>query len=132
MICLVEISGQDNAERRRMQITSEGMQFLQAAHGPLAVISVTGQPQSGKSSLARRLLECRAEGTLVDFPPNTLGLWACPEILKVSHEDELGQMKEFSILLLDTEGLMARGELSLATKLFALTTLLSSHMVYWT
>lgn len=132
MISLVEVSGKAYSDRKQLRVSTEGLQFLQAIKGPVAVLSIVGQPKSGKSALLRRLLECKDCETTAFSPQSTFGLLAYSEVLKITHVDELGNQKVVSVLMVDTEGIMARGELTLATQLFALTALLSSHMLYWT
>jgi len=121
-----------NSDRKQLTVTTEGLQFLQIIKGPLAVLCVAGQPKSGKTSLLKKLLECRVKEDIAIPAQSTFGLQAYPKVLKVLHNDELGNEREISVAVIDTEGIMARGELSLATQMFALATLLSSHMIYWT
>ena len=86
-----------------IEVTTEGIQFLQSLHEPLAVVCVVGPPAAGKSSFCRWLL-----GRPTNYAAELPGISVWSEPLTVMQKDEKGTEREVSLLVLDTESFMGK------------------------
>jgi len=113
-----------NADHSGLEIVEESLALLSGVSEPISIIGVIGPYHGGKSFLLNTLTE-ETRGFIVGPTTNTqtAGVW-------LRRTNLTG--KDFStIYLLDTEGFFANNvDETYDAKVFALTTLLSSHVIY--
>jgi hypothetical protein len=72
---------------RKKGLNSEALDIIREIKGPLAVVAVTGLPQTGKSYLLNRMLLNRKQGFLVggnDHSEIGLTIWGKPVLGQTS------------------------------------------------
>lgn len=104
-------------------IVPETLSLLKTVDRPLAVLAVCGPCRTGKSYILSRILDSTDAFSLGHtFDPKTIGIWIGTTVI---------DCKEFTILLMDTEGID-----SVFTKsrddacILVMTVLLSSYFIY--
>lgn len=114
----------------RLVIAEEGLQFLRALEGKIAVVTVAGGAKTGKSYLMNNMLGVRhRQGFDVgpSYIPGTRGilLWGMPQ-------KEIINGESVTVIYVDTEGLGAPGTLvdSYDPKLCTFAVILSSSFYY--
>ncbi|MCO5582076.1 hypothetical protein L7F22_035967 [Adiantum nelumboides] len=115
-------------ERGKFKMDPDAVAALQLVKGPLGVVSVCGRARQGKSFILNQLLG-KGSGFQVasTHRPCTKGLWMWSTPLKRIAADGT----EYSLLLLDTEGIDAYDQTgTYSTQIFSLAVLLSSMFVY--
>jgi hypothetical protein len=113
-----------------MNVTSEGIQFLQGLTQPIGVVSITGPSHLDKSKFASALLK-RYLTLRPDPFPETRGIWIWSEALVVNKPDEMGRDQSFNSVVLYHEGLFSYS--NDATSIgFTLALLMSSQIVHIT
>ncbi|XP_078603245.1 guanylate-binding protein 3-like [Branchiostoma floridae x Branchiostoma japonicum] len=112
-----------DAQRTSLQIVPEAFDLLEGIEEPVSVLAISGPSRTGKSYILSRLL-----GTADAFElghrmdPQTFGIWMGTKVLRG---------KDFTIVLLDTEGIDAvGGSAGQDASILVLTILLSSHLIY--
>ncbi|KAF2944391.1 hypothetical protein DAI22_02g138100 [Oryza sativa Japonica Group] len=106
----------------------EAVAALQLVKGPVGVVSVCGRARQGKSFILNQLLG-RSSGFQVasTHRPCTKGLWMWSAPIKRTALDGT----EYSLLLLDTEGIDAYDQTgTYSIQIFSLAVLLSSMFIY--
>ncbi|XP_035663760.1 guanylate-binding protein 6-like [Branchiostoma floridae] len=110
-------------QRESLQVVPEALKLLEGIEEPVSVLAICGPSRTGKSYILSRLL-----GTADAFElghrmdPQTFGIWMGTKVLRG---------KDFTIVLLDTEGIDAVGaSAGQDASILVLTTLLSSHLIY--
>lgn len=104
-------------------IVDEGLSFLRALQGPLAVLSIAGRARTGKSTVLSRLLG-RSDAFAVGNGqrPQTIGIWLACETLKCDG---------FQVVFLDCEGAdSVHGSGVRDNVVYSLAMMLSSVFVY--
>uniref|UniRef100_A0A0E0NDK8 GB1/RHD3-type G domain-containing protein n=1 Tax=Oryza rufipogon TaxID=4529 RepID=A0A0E0NDK8_ORYRU len=115
-------------ERGRFRMDPEAVAALQLVKGPVGVVSVCGRARQGKSFILNQLLG-RSSGFQVasTHRPCTKGLWMWSAPIKRTALDGT----EYSLLLLDTEGIDAYDQTgTYSIQIFSLAVLLSSMFIY--
>ncbi|KAJ3702323.1 hypothetical protein LUZ61_006028 [Rhynchospora tenuis] len=115
-------------ESGKFRMDEEAVAALQLVKGPIGVVSVCGRARQGKSFILNQLLG-RSSGFQVasTHRPCTKGLWMWSAPLKRTALDGT----EYSLLLLDTEGIDAYDQTgTYSTQIFSLAVLLSSMFIY--
>ncbi|KAI8499779.1 Guanylate-binding protein 5 [Branchiostoma belcheri] len=109
--------------RETLQAVPEALALLEGIKEPLSVLAICGPCRSGKSYILSRLL-----GTADAFElghrldPKTFGIWMGTSVLRG---------KDFTIVLLDTEGIDAAGaRANQDAGILVMTILLSSLLIY--
>eukprot|EP01138_Halocafeteria_seosinensis_P006162 gb/GECG01006301.1/.p1 GENE.gb/GECG01006301.1/~~gb/GECG01006301.1/.p1 ORF type:complete len:198 (+),score=25.44 gb/GECG01006301.1/:1-594(+) len=113
------------------QLHSAAMDLLRSIEDPVAVVAVTGKYRTGKSFLLNRLLQQTMDagtfqvGSTIEACTKGIWIWGEPQTITT---DEGTQMK---VIFMDTEGL---GSMDTSqehdARVFALATLLCSHLIY--
>ncbi|CAH1251059.1 GBP6 [Branchiostoma lanceolatum] len=113
----------EGVRRESLQIVPEALELLEGIQEPVSVMGICGPCRSGKSYILSRLL-----GTADAFQlghlmsSQTFGIWMGTKVLRG---------KDFTIVLLDTEGIDAVGaSAGQDASILVMTTLLSSHLIY--
>ncbi|KAJ3692265.1 hypothetical protein LUZ60_012615 [Juncus effusus] len=115
-------------EKGRFQLDPEAVAALQLVKGPVGVVSVCGRARQGKSFILNQILG-RSSGFQVasTHKPCTKGLWMWSSPIKKTALDGT----EYSLLLLDTEGIDAYDQTgTYSVQIFSLAVLLSSLFIY--
>ncbi|XVF87421.1 hypothetical protein PTKIN_Ptkin18bG0118700 [Pterospermum kingtungense] len=115
-------------EKGKFRMDPEAVAALQLVKEPIGVVSVCGRARQGKSFILNQLLG-RSSGFQVasTHRPCTKGLWLWSAPLKRTALDGT----EYSLLLLDTEGIDAFDQTgTYSTQIFSLAVLLSSMFIY--
>lgn len=115
-------------ERGKFRMDPEALSVLQLVKGPVGVVSVCGRARQGKSFILNQLLG-RSSGFQVasTHRPCTKGLWMWSSPIKRTALDGT----EYSLLLLDTEGIDAYDQTgTYSIQIFSLAVLLSSMFIY--
>ncbi|XP_019633571.1 PREDICTED: guanylate-binding protein 4-like [Branchiostoma belcheri] len=111
------------AKRTSLYVVPEASELLEGIKEPVSVLSICGPCRSGKSYILSRLLgtaDAFELGHLWDS--QTYGIWMGTKVLRG---------KNFTIVLLDTEGIDAAGaSADQDASILVLTTLLSSQLIY--
>ena len=115
------------SEEGDLEVTTGGIQFLQNLNRNISVVCVTGSSMSGKSTLANKIANCPSFQVGSGKSPTTRGFWIHCEAFQVQQKDETGRDFEADLLVLDCQALG-----NSQVKLFALASLLSSHLIYVT
>eukprot|EP00058_Branchiostoma_floridae_P027686 XP_002613177.1 hypothetical protein BRAFLDRAFT_120270 [Branchiostoma floridae] len=111
------------ARRETLQVVPEALDLLEGIEQPVSALAICGPCRSGKSYILSRLL-----GTADAFElghrmdPQTFGIWMGTSVLRG---------KDFTIVLLDTEGIDAAGaSADQDARILVMTILLSSLLIY--
>ncbi|XP_078592730.1 guanylate-binding protein 1-like [Branchiostoma floridae x Branchiostoma japonicum] len=111
------------ARRETLQVVPEALGLLEGIEQPVSALAICGPCRSGKSYILSRLL-----GTADAFElghrmdPQTFGIWMGTSVLRG---------KDFTIVLLDTEGIDAAGaSADQDARILVMTILLSSLLIY--
>ncbi|XP_078583590.1 uncharacterized protein LOC144866179 [Branchiostoma floridae x Branchiostoma japonicum] len=112
-----------DAQRTSLQIVPEALELLEGIEEPVSVISICGPCRSGKSYILSRLLGTSDAFELGhSMDPQTFGIWMGTKVLRG---------KDFTIMLLDTEGIDAPGaSAGQDASILVMTILLSSYLIY--
>ncbi|XP_078583827.1 guanylate-binding protein 1-like [Branchiostoma floridae x Branchiostoma japonicum] len=109
--------------RKTLQVVPEALELLEGIEEPVSVLAICGPCRTGKSYILSRLL-----GTADAFElghsmaPQTFGIWMGTKVLRG---------KDFTIVLLDTEGIDAvGGSAGQDASILVMTILLSSYLIY--
>ncbi|XP_066280625.1 guanylate-binding protein 1-like [Branchiostoma lanceolatum] len=111
------------ARRETLQAVPEALGLLEGIEEPVSALAICGPCRSGKSYILSRLL-----GTADAFElghrmdPQTFGIWMGTKVLRG---------KDFTIVLLDTEGIDAAGaSADQDARILVMTILMSSLLIY--
>jgi len=115
-------------DHSKLIFRKEAISLLESITDPIAVVGVVGPLHSGKSYLTNQLLGHTSGFTLgPSVNPETRGLWMWGR--PIYKTDENGQ--KIAIIFLDSEGLFATDSSeAYDAKIFAITALLSSQLIY--
>ncbi|XP_066280624.1 guanylate-binding protein 1-like [Branchiostoma lanceolatum] len=109
--------------RETLQVVPEALDLLEGIEEPVSPLAICGPCRSGKSYILSRLL-----GTADAFElghrmdPKTFGIWMGTKVLRG---------KDFTIVLLDTEGIDAAGaSADQDARILVMTILMSSLLIY--
>ncbi|XP_066264675.1 guanylate-binding protein 3-like [Branchiostoma lanceolatum] len=109
--------------RESLHVVPEALDLMEGIEGPVSVLAICGPCRTGKSYILSRLL-----GTADAFElghlvfSKTLGIWMGTKVLRG---------KDFTIVLLDTEGIDAVGaSAGQDASILVMTILLSSQLIY--
>lgn len=110
-------------QRTSLKLVPETLQLLESIEKPLAVLAIGGSCRTGKSYVLSRIL-----GSADDFAlghtmdAKTFGIWIGTTVLECN---------EFTILLMDTEGIdSANSKARDDASILVMTVLLSSYFIY--
>ncbi|CAH1251020.1 GBP6 [Branchiostoma lanceolatum] len=113
----------EGVRRGSLQIVPEALGLLETIEEPVSVLAICGPCRSGKSYILSRLLgstDAFELGHTTD--PQTFGIWMGTKVLRG---------KDFTIVLLDTEGIDAVGaSAGQDASILVMTILLSSKLIY--
>ncbi|XP_066265728.1 guanylate-binding protein 3-like [Branchiostoma lanceolatum] len=109
--------------RGSLRIVPEALDLLEGIEEPVSVISICGPCRSGKSYILSRLLGSNDAFELGHrMDPQTFGIWMGTKVMRG---------KDFTIVLLDTEGIDAVGaSAGQDASILVMTILLSSQLIY--
>ncbi|KAI8491726.1 Guanylate-binding protein 5 [Branchiostoma belcheri] len=109
--------------RRTLQIVPEALALLEGIEEPVSTLAICGPCRSGKSYILSRLLGSADAFELGHrFDPKTFGIWMGTSVLRG---------KDFTIVLLDTEGIDAAGaSANQDAGILVMTILMSSLLIY--
>ncbi|GAM25245.1 hypothetical protein SAMD00019534_084200, partial [Acytostelium subglobosum LB1] len=112
-------------QHQTLQINQNALSSLNELMDNYSILGVVGTFHSGKSFLLNQLMDTTDRFTVgPTIHPQTLGIWVWPTV--VTYEG-----KRHPILLIDTEGFYSSNvSEAYDAKIFAITTLLSSHLIY--
>ncbi|XP_035664224.1 guanylate-binding protein 6-like [Branchiostoma floridae] len=112
-----------DAQRTSLQIVQEALALLEGIEEPVSVLAICGPCRTGKSYILSRLLGTSDAFELGHFAdPQTFGIWMGTKVLRG---------KDFTIVLLDTEGIDAPAASAVQdASILVLTILLSSRVIY--
>ncbi|XP_078583830.1 uncharacterized protein LOC144866343 [Branchiostoma floridae x Branchiostoma japonicum] len=109
--------------RKTLHVVPEALELLERIDEPVSVLAICGPCRTGKSYILSRLLgeaDAFALGHTMD--PKTFGIWMGTKVLRG---------KDFTIVLLDTEGIDAvGGSAGQDASILVMTILLSSYLIY--
>lgn len=111
----------------KLELNEIVLETLASIEDPVAFVAVVGPYHCGKSFLLNVLLNSTHGFTVGSRPePETRGIW-----IRVVPKSKLKAVDGSQVILLDTEGFFGEGATRLYdAKVFAIATLLSSHLVY--
>lgn len=111
----------------KLELNEIVLEKLASIEDPVAFVAVVGPYHCGKSFLLNVLLNSTHGFTVGSRPePETRGIW-----IRVVPKSKLKAVDGSQVILLDTEGFFGEGASRLYdAKVFAIATLLSSHLVY--
>ncbi|CAG2111870.1 unnamed protein product [Medioppia subpectinata] len=117
-----------DVHHKRLVIVDENVKLLHRLVGPVATVAVVGKFHSGKSFLMNQLMgKSSGFGVGPDVRPKTMGIWMWGKPTQYTLESGL----KVWIVFLDTEGFAANNVTeNYDAKIFAVSTLLSSHLLY--
>lgn len=117
------------ANHRDLELVESNLMLLRKLRDPVAIVAVVGKFHSGKSFLMNQLMGKSAGfGVGPSVQPKTMGIWMWGQPLVV-HSARAG--KRINVVFLDTEGFAANNVTeNYDAKVFAVSTLLSSHLLY--
>lgn len=117
------------ANHRDLELVDSNMMMLRKLQGPVAIVAVVGKFHSGKSFLMNQLMgKSTGFGIGPSVQPKTMGIWMWGQPL-VYESPRTGQ--KINLVFLDTEGFAANNVTeNYDAKVFAVSTLLSSHLLY--
>jgi len=113
-----------NSDHSRLSLIEKNLEYLASINEPISIVGVVGPYHSGKSFLLNSFLQ-DTKGFRVGptTSPETMGIWLLKTDLIASDNSR--------VLFLDTEGFFG-SDIAEAydAKIFAIVTLLSSHLIY--
>lgn len=114
---------------RDLELVESNLIQLRKLRGPVAMVAVVGKFHSGKSFLMNQLMgKSTGFGIGPSVQPKTMGIWMWGQPL-VYESPRTGQ--KINLVFLDTEGFAANNVTeNYDAKVFAVSTLLSSHLLY--
>jgi hypothetical protein len=117
------------ANHRDLELVESNLMMLRKLRDPVAMVAVVGKFHSGKSFLMNQLMGKSAGfGIGPSVQPKTMGIWMWGQPLVVE-SSRAG--RRINIVFLDTEGFAANNVTeNYDAKVFAVSTLLSSHLLY--
>lgn len=117
------------ANHRDLELIESNLMLLRKLQGPVALVAVVGKFHSGKSFLMNQLMgKSRGFGIGPSVQPKTMGIWMWGNPL-IYESPRTGQ--KINLVFLDTEGFAANNVTeNYDAKVFAVSTLLSSHLLY--
>lgn len=117
------------ANHRDLELVESNLMMLRKLRDPVAMVAVVGKFHSGKSFLMNQLMgKSTGFGIGPSVQPKTMGIWMWGQPLSVD-SSRAGQ--KINIVFLDTEGFAANNVTeNYDAKVFAVSTLLSSHLLY--
>lgn len=117
------------ANHRDLELVESNLNLLRKLRDPVAMVAVVGKFHSGKSFLMNQLMGKSAGfGIGPSVQPKTMGIWMWGLPLQV---DSPSTGRRINIVFLDTEGFAANNVTeNYDAKVFAVSTLLSSHLLY--
>jgi hypothetical protein len=124
----VQLVRPDSSNHRKLVLIRENLHHLHHIEGAVAVVAVVGKFHSGKSFLLNQLMgKWNGFGIGPSVEPKTMGIWMWGKPLEVTNRNG----KKLSLVFIDTEGFAASNiSESYDAKIFAVATLLSSHLIY--
>jgi hypothetical protein len=114
---------------QNLVLLEENLHYLESIQESTAVISVVGPFHSGKSFLLNSLLGVSQNGFQLGekVDPQTKGIWMWSEPLKITNSEG----HPLAVVVLDTEGFYYSNISEIYdAKIFSITTLLSSYLIY--
>jgi len=117
------------SNHRDLELVESNLVLLRKLRGPVAIVAVVGKFHSGKSFLMNQLMGKSAGfGIGPSVQPKTMGIWMWGQPL-VHQSGKTGS--KINLVFLDTEGFAANNVTeNYDAKVFAVSTLLSSHLLY--
>ncbi|GLJ04736.1 hypothetical protein SUGI_0002260 [Cryptomeria japonica] len=111
----------------KLEVNEVALERLASIEDPVAFVAVVGPYHGGKSFLLNVLLDSTHGFPVGSRPvPETRGIW-----IRIVPKSKLKGVDESQVILVDTEGFYGEGATRLYdAKVFAICTLLSSHLVY--
>ncbi|XP_002975882.2 guanylate-binding protein 1 [Selaginella moellendorffii] len=111
----------------RLEVNEVVLEKLAAIKEPVSLVSIVGPYHSGKSFLLNVLMNSTRGFTVGAKPdPETRGVW-----IRILPKEKLRGVDGSRVVLLDTEGFYGDGASRLYdARIFAVSTLISSHLVY--
>lgn len=115
-------------EHKMLEVIEENLSFLHQVPAPLAVVAVVGTFHSGKSFLMNQLMRKGSGfGVGPSVQPETMGIWMWGQPAHMTTPEG----HEVNVIFLDTEGFAANNvSENYDSKVFAVATLLSSHLLF--
>lgn len=117
------------ANHRDLELVESNLNQLRKIQGPVAMVAVVGKFHSGKSFLMNQLMgKSTGFGIGPSVQPKTMGIWMWGQPM-VFRSSRAGT--KINVIFLDTEGFAANNITeNYDAKVFAVSTLLSSHLLY--
>lgn len=117
------------ANHRDLELVESNLMLLRKLRDPVAMVAVVGKFHSGKSFLMNQLMgKSTGFGIGPSVQPKTMGIWMWGQPLVV---DSSRAGRNINLVFLDTEGFAANNVTeNYDAKVFAVSTLLSSHLLY--
>lgn len=117
------------ANHRDLELVESNLMLLRKLKGPVAMVAVVGKFHSGKSFLMNQLMgKSSGFGIGPSVQPKTMGIWMWGQPMVV---DSPKTNQRINLVFLDTEGFAANNITeNYDAKVFAVSTLLSSHLLY--
>ncbi|KAH9563758.1 hypothetical protein CY35_05G143000 [Sphagnum magellanicum] len=115
------------AGHSRLELNRMTLEKLASIEEPIAFVSVVGPYHGGKSFLLNVLLNSTQGFSVSAVPdPETQGIW-----IRIVPKEQLQGADNSRIILMDTEGFYGEGATrSYDARIFAIATLVSSHLIY--
>ena len=115
-------------KHKKLLLVEENFKLLQKIEGSVATVAVVGKFHTGKSFLLNQLMgKYNGFGVGPYVRPQTMGIWMWGKPLTLTLESG----DRISVVFLDTEGFAANNvSESYDAKIFAVSTLLSSFLIY--
>jgi hypothetical protein len=115
------------AGHSRLELNRMTVEKLASIEEPIAFVSVVGPYHGGKSFLLNVLLNSTQGFSVSAVPdPETQGIW-----IRIVPKEQLQGADNSRIILMDTEGFYGEGATrSYDARIFAIATLVSSHLIY--
>ena len=138
-----------DVHHKKLVLVQENLKYLSQVDAPISVVSVVGPLHSGKSFLMNQLMKKKSGfGVGPSVKPTTMGIWMWgkPAVMQEDKGSEQtvqsgntsdqviepgGVSQNINVIFLDTEGFAANNvSEDYDSKIFAVTTLLSSHLLF--
>ena len=115
-------------DHKKLEVIEQNLSFLHQVTAPLAVVAVVGTFHSGKSFLMNQLMRKGSGfGVGPSVQPETMGIWMWGQPAHMTTPEG----HELNVIFLDTEGFAANNvSENYDSKVFAVATLLSSHLLF--